>query len=247
MKNRPYGISRLSIIFTVLLMANTGCGFAQSGIVKIRDFYFEVNYRVFKSFSELPGDIKIERQPIKSFTRPEGGTHYYEAVYVPTENISWVQAAVLAESAGGYLASITSEEENMFVFSLVNDEKYFWEFPDNYTRDSHYRIKIGPFLGGAKTDGSSDSRAGWVWLSGEEWSYANWAKNLDDGIIDKDPRDNTQPNGRGRQNIMGFGELNVPVATWGDYFAGVAQYQNMRMPMGYNRGFIIEYDNNPGE
>jgi len=215
--------------------------------VTVRGIDFEVNYSIFKSFNELPSDITVERQPVKAFTRPEGGTHYYEAVLVPTENISWVQAAVLAESAGGYLASITSKEENTFVFNLVNDEKFFWEFPDDYTPDSHYRIKIGPFLGGTKADGSTDSKAGWVWLSGEEWSYTNWAQNLDDGLIDRDPRNNTQPNGRGRQNVMGFGELNVPVATWGDYFAGVAQYENMWMPMGYNRGFVIEYDSNPNK
>lgn len=152
---------------------------------------------------------------------------------------------MLAESAGGYLASLTSEAENAFVFDLIKDEKYLWRFPDDYTPDSHYRIMIGPFLGGTKTDGSSDSKAGWVWLSGEKWNYSNWVKNLDDGVIDKDPRPNDQPNGRGRQNIMGFGELNVPVPTWGDYFAGVAQYENMWMPMGHSRGFVIEYVSAP--
>ena len=217
----------------------------QTSTVTIRGIDFEVNYRIFTSFDELPDDITVERQPVQAFTRPEGDTHYYEAVLVPTQNISWVQAAVLADSVGGYLASIMSEEENTFVFNLVNDEQFFWEFPDDYTPDSHYNIKIGPFLGGTKTNGSTDSKAGWVWLSGEEWSYTNWAQNLDDGVIDKDPRNNTQPNGRGKQNVMGFGELNIPVATWGDYFAGVAQYENMMMPMGHSRGFIIEYDQKP--
>lgn len=84
-----------------------------------------------------------------------------------------------------------------------------------------------------------------MWLSGEKWNYSNWVKNLDDGGIDKDPGPNDQPNGRGRQNIMGFGELNVPVPTWGDYFAGVAQYESMWMPMGHSRGFVIEYDSAP--
>ena len=55
----------------------------------------------------------------------------------------------------------------------------------------------------------------------EEWSYSNWAVNLDDGVIDQDPRDNTQPNDsgdeEGSQPIMGFGEMNEPVPTWGDY------------------------------
>lgn len=213
--------------------------------VTVHGIDFKVNYSTFSSFADLPGDIRVERQPVEAFTRPEGGTHYYEAVYVPTKNVSWVQAAILAESAGGYLTSITSAQENAFVFSLVDDEKFFWAFPDDYTPDSHYGIKIGPFLGGTKTDGSSNSRSGWVWLSGEKWDYANWCRDLGDGRIDKDPRPNDQPNGRGRQNVMGFGELNVPVPYWGDYFSAVAQYENMPMPAGFNYGFVIEYDSKP--
>ncbi|THH36920.1 hypothetical protein E4Z66_08235 [Aliishimia ponticola] len=206
---------------------------------------FEVNYSIFDSFDTLPADITVERGPVTAFTRPEGGTHFYQAVKVPTENVSWVQAAVLAQSAGGYLASISSAEENAFVFAMVDDTDFFWEFPTDYTPDPHYNIMIGPFLGGTKVDGSDVSDEGWVWLSGEPWAYTNWAVNLDDGVIDRDPRPNDQPNGRGRQNIMGFGELNQPVPTWGDYFAGVAQYENMGMPMGYARGFVIEWDAAP--
>ncbi len=213
--------------------------------VVVHGIDFQVNYRTFAGFGELPDDITAQRQGLRSFIRPEGGTHYYQAVYVPTKNVSWVQAALLAESVGGYLASITSAEENEFVFSLVDDEKFFWKFPDDYTPDSHYGIKIGPFLGGAKTDGSSNSKTGWVWVSGEKWSYTNWCRNLDDGVIDKDPRPNDQPNGRGRQNIMGFGELNKPVPYWGDYFEQVSQYENMPMPAGYNYGFVIEWDTKP--
>jgi hypothetical protein len=60
---------------------------------------------------------------------------------------------------------------------------------------------------------------GWQWLSGETWEYANWAVNLDDGVKDKDSRDNTQPNESGNnapgQRVMGFGEMNAPVPTWG--------------------------------
>lgn len=206
---------------------------------------FSVTYPIFDDFASLPDDVVYARQPIQSFERPEGGTHYYEVVLVESMNISWVQAAILATSEGGYLASLSSPEENAFVFSLVNDDAYFWQFPDDYTPDSHYRIKIGPFLGGVRVSDTEDSLAGWQWLSGEAWDYTNWAQNLDDGVTDRDPRDNTQPNGAGRQNIMGFGELNVPVPTWGDYWDTVAQYGERGMPSGYNRGFVIEYDEMP--
>ena len=206
---------------------------------------FIVNYPIFDDFASLPDDVVYVREPIQSFERPEGGTHYYEVVLVESMNISWVQAAILAESEGGYLASLTSPEENAFVFNLVNDDAYFWQFPDDYTPDSHYRIKIGPFLGGVRVSDTEDSLDDWQWLSGEAWEFSNWAQNLDDGITDRDPRDNTQPNGAGRQNVMGFGELNVPVPTWGDYWDTVAQYGERGMPSGYNRGFVIEYDTAP--
>jgi len=206
---------------------------------------FTVNYPIFADFASLPDDISYIREPIQSFERPDGDTNYYEVVLVESMNISWVQAAILAESEGGYLASLTSAEENAFVFGLVNDDKYFWEFPDDYTPDSHYRIKVGPFLGGVRVSDTEDSLAGWTWLSGEEWDYMNWVENLDDGVTDRDPRNNTQPNGKGRQNVMGFGELNVPVSTWGDYWDTVAQYGERGMPTGYNMGFVIEYENDP--
>ncbi len=206
---------------------------------------FTVNYPIFESFEALPGDVVYTREDIQSFERPEGGTHYYEVVLVESMNVSWVQAAILADAAGGYLASMTSPEENEFVFGLVNDDTYYWEFPDDYTADSHYRIKIGPFLGGVRVSDTEDSLDGWQWLSGEPWDYSNWAQNLNDGVTDRDPRDNTQPNGAGRQNVMGFGELNVPVSTWGDYWDTVAQYGERGMPSGYNMGFVIEYDEMP--
>ena len=91
---------------------------------------FEVSaaYNFF-TWKELPSDVRYERQPVQSFTSPNGGTHYYEAIYVSSGNLNWFQAAYLAQDAGGYLASITSREENAFVFNLVSNEKYFWRFP----------------------------------------------------------------------------------------------------------------------
>ena len=220
-------------------------GDVQMQVVQVGPVTFSVNYPIFDSFDALPDDVDYTRVPIQSFTRPEGDTHYYEVVLVNSMNISWVQGAILAMAEGGYLASLTSAKENAFVFSLVDDDKYFWEFPDDYTPDSHYRIKIGPFLGGVRVSDTEDSLDGWQWISGEPWAYTNWVQNLDDGVIDRDPRNNTQPNGGGRQNVMGFGELIVPVPTWGDYWDTVAQYGERGMPSGYNMGFVIEYDELP--
>jgi hypothetical protein len=202
---------------------------------------FEITYEVF-DWANLPAAIVCERQPIESFDDDKGTTHYYEAVSVLTGNLNWYQAAFLAEDAGGYLACPTSEGENSFVFSLVNDKKYFWSFSED---GGHYGISIGPFLGGYQPDGSSEPAGGWCWLSGDAWVFENWAQNLDDGVIDKDPRPNDQPNDSGgNQSVMGFGEMNLPVPTWGDYFDSVGTY-NLKKSPGSSYGFIIEYESDP--
>lgn len=209
------------------------------------DFDLYTDYK-FWNWEELPEDVIYERMPIQEFTNAAGETHYYEAVYVESGNLNWFQTAYLSDAAGGYLASITSEEENSFVFDLISDEKFFWFFPPydgNPNMMNHYEIGIGPFLGGYQPVGSEEPAGGWQWLSGEEWEYTNWAQNLDDGIIDKDPRDNTQPNDSSNgQRIMGFGELNQPVPTWGDYSEERGSYGTKRIGP---YGFIIEYEEKP--
>jgi hypothetical protein len=207
------------------------------------EFMVDKNYPFF-AWKELPSDVKLERMPVKEFTNPEGITHNYEVVYLPSGNLNWHQAAYLAQDAGGYLACPTSEEENTFIFNLVNDRKFFWFFPpyDGSGMD-HGEIGIGPPLGGYQPKGSPEPDGGWTWLSGEEMIYKNWAKNLDDGVIDRDPRNNTQPNNSGNSNqrIMGFGELNEPVPTWGDYMDDTGAY-GTEQRRGASHGFVIEYE-----
>lgn len=130
----------------------------------------------------LTSDVIYKRQEVKTFTNPKGEIHFYEVVYVSSGNLNWYQAAYLADDAGGYLASVTSKEENAFVFDLVSDQKYFWIFPKGGP-NNHFEISIGPFLGGYQPEGSAEPDGGWSWLSGEPWSYSNWAVNLDDGVF----------------------------------------------------------------
>lgn len=193
-------------------------------------------------WEDLPSDVQVTRNPVKAYTDEEGTTHYYEPIFVGSGNLNWYQAAALAEDAGGYLACLESAGENDFVFSLINDDTYFWHFEEN---GEHYGISIGPFLGGYQPEGSPEPDGGWIWLSGNEWDYTNWAQDLNDGVTDKDPRNNTQPNNSGTgQPIMGFGEMNIPVPTWGDYMEAVGAYGLTRSP-GKNYGFIIEYEHDP--
>ncbi|HUV05142.1 MAG TPA: hypothetical protein VMX94_08540 [Armatimonadota bacterium] len=62
--------------------------------------------------------------PVEWSVDSGGNGHWYEAVYVPA-SIMWAAANAAAGSAGGYLATATSEPENQFIYSLISDDK-FW-------------------------------------------------------------------------------------------------------------------------
>lgn len=77
--------------------------------------------------------------------------HRYELV---DEGMTWPEAKAYAEDRGGYLAVITSAQEEAFVESLVakGTKNQYW-------------------LGASRVDGS------FAWVTGEPFSYTNWDKN----------------------------------------------------------------------
>lgn len=91
--------------------------------------------------------------------------HCYEAVLAP--GVSWDQAQDDCVARGGHLATITSAEENAFVFSLVSGNPSFW-YLDGYGNG------LGPWLGGYQTSGSAGPGQGWRWVTGEPFAYTNW-------------------------------------------------------------------------
>jgi len=93
-----------------------------------------------------------------------GNGHWYEPVLAPPGGFTWDEAAAAASAAGGYLATLTSAEENAFVFSLVQDSQYW-----GGERGDH-----GPWLGGLQSPPTSVPDANWQWVTGEPWSYQNW-------------------------------------------------------------------------
>jgi len=97
-----------------------------------------------------------------------GNGHFYEAFIVP-EGITWTDARAAAIAAGGDLATITSPQENEFVFGLINDPAY-WTHPGGW---------YGPWLGGFQTPQSAvpiqDPAADWNWVTGEPWGdFVTW-------------------------------------------------------------------------
>ena len=120
---------------------------------------------------------------------PDGTTHYYEAVAVPG-GITWDAANVAANTAGGYLATITSPAENALVFALIDDAR-FWT-----------QQNVGPWVGGLQTPGAAEPGGGWVWSELEPFTYFNWAQG--------------QPNDQGGADRVCFGGGSGRVATWAD-------------------------------
>lgn len=93
-----------------------------------------------------------------------GNGHWYERIDTP---INWADARAEAAAKGGYLVTVTSAAENLFLTSteglgLANSNgdllHYHWlggyEDPDN---------------------GIDDPVANWNWVTGELFSYFNWA------------------------------------------------------------------------
>jgi hypothetical protein len=155
-----------------------------------------------------------QAQPV-SWDHPDGTTHWYEAVSVPS-GINWIEANESATSAGGYLVTLTSQEENGFVFSLIDDDIYWYERPNS--------ILAGPWTGGLQPQGSPEPDGNWHWVTGEPFTYINWTPP------------NEPNNMNGNQNRIHFGEaLHEKVSTWNDVDAGQPHI----------RGYIIEYDDEP--
>lgn len=152
-----------------------------------------------------------------------GTGHYYEVI-ADFSGLSWTEARAAAESQiwqgeHGYLACITSEAENLFVFdlTLVSGIWYtstVWE--------------IGPWLGGYQLPGSGEPDEGWSWISGEPWIYSNWFQGQPD---------NNGWNGE-NENCLGYwGHAGTPAPTWNDYTDD--------RPVGPVYGYVVEFAGSP--
>jgi hypothetical protein len=103
--------------------------------------------------------------PVEWTTDSGGNGHAYELVVVP-EGISWHEANDMARQMGGHLATLTSEEEHLFVFEqLAGDVSVY--------TDGFW----GPLFGAyqdASADDYGEPNGGWRWVTGETWDWSNW-------------------------------------------------------------------------
>ena len=116
----------------------------------------------------LPGLAEVVEWSVSS----GGNGHRYEAVLVP-EGITWTEANNLVNSAGGgwHLATVTSPEENDFIYSLFEGNPDYWVVVGGTTA-------TGPILGAHWVGPGNGSYA---WVTGEPFDYANWGPTAPNG------------------------------------------------------------------
>jgi hypothetical protein len=138
-----------------------------------------------------------------------GNDHFYEVIPA-LGGISWSNASVAATNRGGYLATITSSNENEFVFGLASQNTNIWY--NGY----------GPWLGGIQPAGSAEPSGGWSWITGEPFTFQNWAP--------------VQPNNNAGEDRIHFGGLPAISSAWNDLGQNNTNY---------SRGYVVEYAQHP--
>ena len=124
--------------------------------------------------------------PVQWTTASGGNGHWYDVVILTT---SWDTAKQLAEQTShdglpGHLATITSSAEQAWLWNALPHTK--------------------KWLGGYQPDPlAEEPDMGWVWITGENWSYTHWNVN--------EPNDNN-PNG-GEDYLIVNGDVN---GEWND-------------------------------
>jgi hypothetical protein len=128
------------------------------------------------------------------WVHPDGSIHYYNAVAAPA-GVNWSAASDSAQRPGGYLATLTSQSENDFVFGLVDSSAYWYQRPN--------LDWAGPWLGGRQRFGSTEPDSGWEWAGGVPFGYVNWSPG--------------EPDNQDGANVLNFGESpSGRISTWND-------------------------------
>ena len=145
-----------------------------------------------------------------------GNGHFYETVYV-TNGISWADAQAAATNAGGYLCTLTSAEENLLVARLIQRDRRLLIPVDDTMR--------GPWIGGFQPLHSPEPDGGWMWVTGEPWSFTAWSPG--------------EPNNSfGTENSLHF--YSRPASTW------LTNWNDLDGTILLN-GYVVEFDNPPAD
>lgn len=136
--------------YTVTLTDNKDNSKTKSFTVRIKDSAVKSDINVETDFGKKYGQFDKSKIPSDAV---EYNGHYYYIYDAKKGETDWAKAKEKCESKDGYLATITSEDENKFVFTLLNKFGY---------KNAYF---------GLHDEGSND----WKWDNGETFTYSNWA------------------------------------------------------------------------
>jgi hypothetical protein len=104
-------------------------------------------------------------RPVQWKKSDGGSGHRYQAVLVPA-GINWVEAQLraAARGCGWHLATITSEAEDDFVYSLISGREEFFGITGIHC----------PWLGGFQRNATEEPDGEWRWVTEEAFEFTNW-------------------------------------------------------------------------
>ena len=126
------------------------------------------------------------QQAVQWRVQDGGNGHWYR---LQNDGGTWQQARLTAELLGGHLATITSADENAFVWQILSTSTFYPCFA---------------MLGGYQDLTAPDyvePAGGWRWVTGEEFVFTAWYS--------------IEPNDAGAEHFLAFREFNCS-GTWND-------------------------------
>ena len=161
------------------------------------------------------------------WTVAEGGNgHWYDVVDLGSR-VAWDDAKTQSEGAGGYLATVTSVEEDFWLRANILSS----------VLGVGGNERMGPWIGGYQDASSplySEPNGGWAWVTGEAWSYTAWGGA---NAVTIEPNDS--PGLPGPEDYLHY----YVTGTSGDWFGwnDLGSYA----PNEPTNSFIVEYNTNP--
>ena len=146
------------------------------------------------------GNNETTQPGLADFSGQSAGNRVLNTYTIIRSDMSWQKASEDAKKRGGHLATITSKEEQDEIERLLNQT------------DLHT-----VWLGGQRSGG------GFTWVTGEEFSWTNWAKG--------EPNNDT-----GDENYMDMYKNTSDVWGWNDVPGDISQYYSGRM------GYVLEIE-----
>jgi hypothetical protein len=151
--------------------------------------------------------------PIEWTVASGGNGHFYEYFGEPLSAPNdWADQQAKAVDLGGYLVTITSEAENRFISTTLGVGSL----------GGCTCVWLGGFQN-LDSPSYSEPSGGWEWVTGEPWSYTNWAAG----------EPNNSGAGSTENHLTSWFSPDPTNITWNDHY-----------PNGSGR-YLVEWDTNP--